>query len=156
MVDRLLAVLRAARQELAGSGGEGAWIVGGASFGGRVASLALARDGGADLAVSGLLLVSYPLHPPDAPDRLRVTHWPAIDVPVLMLAGDHDPFMTLDLLAAHRSRLTAPLTLITVPGGAHDLSVRASASPDGRRRSPGEAVTAVAAEVLRWSAERDE
>jgi uncharacterized protein len=175
-VDRLLAVLAAARTEVArrvasrvprdarsadtsrsdgtasaAPDGSVAWIVGGASFGGRVASLAVARAGGAAIAVRGLLLVAYPLHPPGRPERLRVAHWPDVDVPVLMLSGDRDPFLTPALLAEHRGALGGDLTLVTVPGGGHDLRVSARAAPDGRRRSPAEAVAEAAADILPWA-----
>ena len=64
-------------------------VVGGQSFGGRVASL-LAAEG----EVGGLVLICYPLHPPGAPDRWdqRTEHWPRIACPVLLLSGDRDPF----------------------------------------------------------------
>ena len=54
-----------------------AWDVGGKSYGGRVASRAVARG----LDAGGLVFYGYPLQPPGRPDRLRVDHWPAIGVP---------------------------------------------------------------------------
>jgi predicted alpha/beta-hydrolase family hydrolase len=151
-IGRMRDVLAAAR-DLVGSGQRG-WIVGGASYGGRVASLAVAERGGAALGVVGLLLVAYPLHPPGRPDRPRVAHFPAIDVPVLMLSGDADPFLTEALLAEHAGALGGPLTRVTVPGARHDLSVSARLAPDGVRRSPAEAVAAHAATLVGWAAAR--
>lgn len=87
-------------------------LVGGRSFGGRMCSMAVA-DG---LAVAGLVLLSYPLHPPGRPDRLRVEHLPRIGVPVLAVSGDRDPFGTPDELRAHLSTVAGPLTLTLVPG----------------------------------------
>ncbi len=58
-------------------------VIGGRSMGGRAASLAVAEG----LAVGGLLLLSYPLHPPGKPDRLRTEHFAALDVPVLRRPG---------------------------------------------------------------------
>ena len=152
-VPRARAVLDAART-LVGDDAPAGWIVGGASYGGRVASLAVAEQGGATLGVVGLLLVAYPLHPPGRPDRLRVAHWDRIDVPVLLLSGDADPFLTVGLLDEHVTALAGPLTRVLVPGGRHDLSVSSRSAPDGRRRRPGEAVAERTEELVTWAAAR--
>jgi predicted alpha/beta-hydrolase family hydrolase len=69
-------------------------IVGGQSYGGRVASLAAAEH-----PYRGLICFSYPLHRPGHPDgTTRVAHWPAIACPVLLLSGEADPFARIDLL----------------------------------------------------------
>ena len=148
-----LEVLDAART-LVGDDAPTGWIVGGASYGGRVASLAVAEEGGAALGVVGLLLVAYPLHPPGRPDRLRVAHWDRIDVPVLLLSGDADPFLTVGLLDEHVTALAGPLTRVLVPGGRHDLSVSSRSAPDGRRRSPTEVVAERSEELVTWAAAR--
>jgi uncharacterized protein len=163
-VGRMRDVLTAARELVAGASGPGrgtqqrdvmdGWIVGGASYGGRVASLAVAEQGGAAIGVVGLLLVAYPLHPPGRPDRLRVGHWSGIDVPVLLLSGDADPFLTEGLLAQHLADLGGPVTRITVPGGRHDLSVSARSARDGIRRTPTAAVGQHAAALLTWAGGR--
>jgi uncharacterized protein len=163
-IDRLVQVLGAARELVAQhrsmdepdpgahAGAEQPWVIGGASYGGRVASLAVARGGGAALGVVGLLLVAYPLHPPRRPERPRIEHLGRIDVPTLLISGDRDPFLTLPLLAQHLPSFGGPVTLVLVPGAVHDLSVSGRSAPDGRRRTPGEAV-AEHAEVLRgWAA----
>ncbi|MGF1596459.1 MAG: alpha/beta family hydrolase [Acidimicrobiales bacterium] len=80
--------------------------IGGRSLGGRAASMAVAEG----LPVAGLLLLSYPLHPPGRPDRLRVEHFGAVDVPVLLVQGRRDPFGTPDEFAAHLPALAGPLT----------------------------------------------
>jgi hypothetical protein len=66
-------------------------VVGGHSFGGRVASLAAAEP---DARYAALVLFSYPLHPPGGADRAdaRTTHWPRVRCPVLLLSGESDPF----------------------------------------------------------------
>jgi uncharacterized protein len=150
-VGRARDILAAARR-LIGDDPGSPWVIGGASYGGRVASLAVAAHGGAALGVVGLLLVAYPLHPPGRPDRLRTAHWSSIDVPVLMLSGDADPFLTEELLRAHLDAFGGPVARITVHGGRHDLAVSARAAPDGRRRSPGEAVREQADELCAWVA----
>jgi pimeloyl-ACP methyl ester carboxylesterase len=81
-------------------------VVGGHSFGGRVASLAVAgvsrtqREQGRSYA--GLVCLSYPLHRPGAPETAgaRTAHWPRITVPALLCSGTSDPFARLDLLEA--------------------------------------------------------
>jgi len=92
-------------------------VIGGHSFGGRVASLLAAER-----PVSGLVLLSYPLHAPgrrEAWDE-RTAHWPRIGCPVLMLSGESDPFARLDLLRIAVGRL-ATAELVTYPGIGHGL-----------------------------------
>lgn len=93
-----------------------ALLLGGRSYGGRMCSMAVA-DG---LPAAGLVLLSYPLHPPGRPDRLRVEHFGALDVPVLFVSGDRDPFGTPPELAEHAAAIPGPVTLVTLPG-AHDV-----------------------------------
>ena len=70
-------------------------VIGGQSFGGRVASLVAA-----DVAPAGLVLLCYPLHPPGRTERWveRTSHWERIGCPVLLLSGDRDPFAQIGLL----------------------------------------------------------
>jgi uncharacterized protein len=95
-----------------------ATVVGGHSYGGRVASLATAAGAG----YAGLVLFSYPLHPPGRPERTeaRIAHWPAIDCPVLLLSGEADPFARIELL-----RISVGLLphheLVTYPRLGHTL-----------------------------------
>lgn len=93
--------------------------VGGHSYGGRVASLAAAEP---DARYAGLVLFSYPLHPPGSPERTdaRIAHWTAIRCPVLLLSGESDPFARIDLLRAAVSRLTNA-ELVTYPRLGHTL-----------------------------------
>jgi len=95
-------------------------VVGGQSYGGRVASLAAAEPGA---PYAALLLFSYPLHPPGSPDKsaARTSHWPQIRCPVLLLSGESDPFATIDLLRAAVPRLGGPAELVTYPGLGHGL-----------------------------------
>lgn len=93
--------------------------VGGQSYGGRVASLAAAEPG-TDYA--GLVLFSFPLHPPGAPERAgaRTAHFPAIRCPVLLLSGESDPFARIELLRAHVA-LLPHAELVTYPRLGHTL-----------------------------------
>jgi predicted alpha/beta-hydrolase family hydrolase len=91
-------------------------LLGGRSYGGRMCSMAVA-DG---LQAAGLVLLSYPLHPPGKPDRLRVEHFGKIEVPVLFVSGDADPFGSPAELAEHAAAIPGPTTFVTLRG-AHDL-----------------------------------
>jgi pimeloyl-ACP methyl ester carboxylesterase len=81
-------------------------VVGGHSFGGRVASLSAAGIGRAEgergRRYLGLVCLSYPLHRPGAPETAgaRTAHWPRISMPALLLSGTSDPFARIDLLEA--------------------------------------------------------
>lgn len=126
------------------------WVLGGRSFGGRVASLAVA--GGTEAA--GLLFSGYPLHPPGKPDRLRVEHWPNVGVPCLFLQGDSDPLADLELLDAHRRKLPRRSALEVVAGGDHSLRVTGARSPDGAPRSPTDSIQRLREPICGWLAER--
>ena len=91
-------------------------VVGGQSYGGRVASLAAAEH-----RYRGLICLSYPLHRPGHPDgTTRVAHWPAIACPVLLLSGEADPFARIDLLRAAAGNLRRG-TLHTWPSLGHTM-----------------------------------
>lgn len=94
-------------------------VVGGHSYGGRVASLAAAEPHAPYVA---LVLFSYPLHPPGSPDRAmaRTEHWPQIDCPVLLLSGESDPFAKIDLLRTAVG-LLPNAELVTYPKLGHTL-----------------------------------
>lgn len=99
-------------------------VIGGHSYGGRVASLLAAR--GIDLdrgrRIAGLVLFSYPLHRPGVPDlEVRSAHYPAIACPVLLLSGESDPFARLDLLRLAVERLRHA-ELVTYPRLGHGLA----------------------------------
>jgi predicted alpha/beta-hydrolase family hydrolase len=90
-------------------------VIGGHSFGGRVASMVAA-----DTEPAGLVLLSYPLHRPGHADELRVEHWARIACPVLLLCGDRDQFARIELL--ERSvRLLPHHELHIYPGLRHGL-----------------------------------
>jgi predicted alpha/beta-hydrolase family hydrolase len=92
-------------------------VIGGQSFGGRVASLLAA-----EAPPAGLVLLCYPLHRPGHPEtaRERTEHWPRITCPVLLLSGKADPFARIGLLREAVERLPSA-TLVTYPGIGHGL-----------------------------------
>jgi predicted alpha/beta-hydrolase family hydrolase len=94
-------------------------VISGQSYGGRVASLLAAE---AEPACAGLICFSYPLHRPGHPDwDVRSTHWPDIDVPVLFLSGEADPFARIDLLRLAIAERLPQARLVTYPRVGHSL-----------------------------------
>jgi predicted alpha/beta-hydrolase family hydrolase len=110
-------------------------VLGGRSMGGRICSEAVA----AGLPAAGLVLISYPLHPPGRPDRPRSAHLPAISVPCLFVSGTRDAFGSPEELEAATSAVPGPVTHVWVPGADHGL----------RNRDP-----VVAGAVVEWLEER--
>jgi hypothetical protein len=110
--ERAVAAYRAAVTE------DGA-LIGGQSFGGRVASMLAAED---PSAAAGLVLLCYPLHAPGRAERWRerTEHWPRIRCPVLLLSGDHDPFARTGLLREAVAQLPNA-ELHIYPGVGHGL-----------------------------------
>lgn len=92
-------------------------VLGGRSLGGRMCSMAVAEGQPA----LGLLLVSYPLHPPGRPDNLRTEHFPRLDVPCLFVSGTKDAFASPDELEAATSLIPGPVTHVWLEGGDHGL-----------------------------------
>jgi len=93
-------------------------FLGGQSYGGRQASMLAAGEPG---FVDGLLLLSYPLHPPGRTAELRTAHLPKLTAPTLFAHGSRDPFGTLEEIEAARTLIPAPTSLIGVTGAGHDL-----------------------------------
>jgi uncharacterized protein len=109
-------------------------FLGGQSYGGRQASMLAAGEPG---LADGLLLLSYPLHPPGRPSELRTAHLPQLNAPTLFAHGSSDPFGSLEEIEAARSLVPARTALVAVTGAAHDLF-----------RAPRRAGVDVAAEVV--------
>jgi len=93
-------------------------FLGGQSYGGRQASMLAAGEPG---LVDGLLLLSYPLHPPGRAAELRTAHLPKLAVPALFAHGSRDPFGSLEEIEAARALIPSRTTLVAVPGAGHDL-----------------------------------
>jgi uncharacterized protein len=111
---RIEKAIVAYRERIAGAPGA---VIGGVSYGGRVASMIAAEDD----RIGGLVLLSYPLHPPGKTDQQRLEHLERIQVPVLFLSGESDPFARLDLLRDAVARVRKA-ELATYPGVGHGLS----------------------------------
>jgi predicted alpha/beta-hydrolase family hydrolase len=76
---------------------------------------------GGGIVPAGLVLISYPLHPPGKPDRLRVEHLADLHVPCLFVHGTKDPFATPDELQRWTATIPGPVTHVFVDGKGHDL-----------------------------------
>lgn len=105
-------------------------VIGGRSMGGRMCSLAVAGFDGNDratqpadvaLRVAGLVCVSYPLHPPAQPQKLRTAHFARLTVPSLFVSGTKDDFGTPEEIRHHLAVLPTEPDLHFVEGGRHDL-----------------------------------
>ena len=99
-------------------------FLGGSSYGGRQASLLVASDPG---LVEGLLLLSYPLHPPGKPTQMRTAHFSQLRTPSLFVSGTRDAFGTIAELQAAIKLIPAPTDLAPIEGGSHGLSKPGSA-----------------------------
>lgn len=92
--------------------------LGGHSYGGRQASMLAASQPG---LVDGLLLLSYPLHPPERPDQLRTQHFPDLHTPALFVHGTKDGFGSIAEMEAALKLIPASTELLQVPGAGHEL-----------------------------------
>jgi predicted alpha/beta-hydrolase family hydrolase len=94
-----------------------ALVLGGRSMGGRMCSMAVAEG----LPAAGLVLISYPLHPPGRPDRERSEHFPGLEVPCLFVSGTRDAFGTPDELETATRAIAGPVTHRWIDGKDHAL-----------------------------------
>ena len=95
--------------------GTDALVLGGRSMGGRMCSMAVAEG----LPAAGLVLLSYPLHPPGRPEKLRIEHLPDVRVPCLFVSGTKDPFGTPDELTAATALVGGRVTSHWLEGAGH-------------------------------------
>ena len=91
-------------------------IVGGRSFGGRVACRT-----SADVGATGVLCLAFPLHPPGRPEKSRLPELTAVAVPTLVVQGERDPFGVPD------PKTLPPIVTLTVVQGDHSLKKDATA-----------------------------
>ncbi len=92
--------------------------LGGSSYGGRQASMLAAEQ---PEAVNGLLLLSYPLHPPGKPEKLRTEHFPKLAAPTFFAHGSRDAFGDIAAIREAIALIPAPTRLLVVEGAAHGL-----------------------------------
>jgi uncharacterized protein len=95
-------------------------FAGGRSMGGRMCSMAVAEG----MPAAGLVLVSYPLHPPGKPDRMRTEHFGRLDLPCLFVSGTRDAFATPAELEQAVALIPGKVSLHWLEGGDHGLRGR--------------------------------
>jgi predicted alpha/beta-hydrolase family hydrolase len=93
-------------------------FLGGHSYGGRQASMLVAEDRS---VADGLLLLSYPLHPPKRPTELRTKHFPDLGKPAFFAHGTRDPFGTIPEMEEALRLIPVPHKLFQVQGAGHEL-----------------------------------
>jgi predicted alpha/beta-hydrolase family hydrolase len=96
-------------------------FIGGKSMGGRAATHVAAED--ANLPLSGIVLLGYPLHPPGRPAQTRDAHLPDVRRPMLFVQGSRDTFGTPSELKPILGSLSPPPVLHTVEGGDHSFKI---------------------------------
>lgn len=92
----------------------------GHSYGGRQTSMAAAED---PVLCHALLLLSYPLHPPNQHEKLRTEHFPSLRLPALFVHGTKDEFGTIPELQLACDTVPARTRIQPVDGG-HTLNMK--------------------------------
>lgn len=106
------------------AGGLPVWACG-KSFGGRMASMAVAEG----MPAAGLVFLGYPLHPPGKPDKLRDEHLYGLTLPMLFLQGTRDPFALPGELEPVAERIGHGAVVERIDGGNHMFEVRGNKRP---------------------------
>jgi hypothetical protein len=102
-------------------------FAGGHSYGGRQTAMMAAER---PSLAAALLLLSYPLHPPNQPDRKRTSFFPQLETPALFVHGTEDPFGSLEELRQAMALIPARTDLLPVEGAGHDLKRAAGLSAE--------------------------
>ncbi|HXM60009.1 MAG TPA: alpha/beta family hydrolase [Terriglobales bacterium] len=105
----------------------GRMFLGGHSYGGRQSTMLCADQPG---VAEGLLLLSYPLHPPRKPQQLRVQHLPKLRTPALFIHGTRDPFGSPEEMESALSLIPAKTRLLRIEGAGHDLGFKGKTKQD--------------------------
>jgi predicted alpha/beta-hydrolase family hydrolase len=138
------AAITAVRAELVANGHPDAasrLLIGGKSMGGRVASLVAdeLHDAG---AVSGLVCLGYPFHPPGRPEKLRTAHLLELRTPALICQGTRDPFGTIEEVPGYA--LPEGIRVTWLADGEHEFTPRVRMSGRTHAENLAEAADAVA------------
>jgi hypothetical protein len=115
---------------------KGRIFLGGHSYGGRQSTILCTAEPAlvkSELA-SGLLLLSYPLHPPRKPEQLRLQHLPSLLAPSLFVHGTRDPFGSIEEMTKALQLIPAKTELMKVEGAGHDLGFKGKTE---RKELPG-------------------
>jgi hypothetical protein len=93
-------------------------FLGGHSYGGRQSSMLAASEPG---LVEGLLLLSYPLHPPKRREEMRTAHFPSLRTSTLFVHGTSDGFGTIAEMEEALKLIPARKELIPIATAGHEL-----------------------------------
>lgn len=96
-------------------------LIGGKSFGGRVASM-IADEQFAAGAIRGLVCLGYPFHPMGKPAQLRTAHLAELACPTLICQGERDIMGSREEVASYS--LSPAIDILWAPDGDHDLKPR--------------------------------
>ncbi len=99
----------------------GSVVLGGHSYGGRQSSMMCAEQ---PQLAAGLLLLSYPLHPPNKPEQLRTQHLPELRTPTLFVHGTTDGFGSIAEIEQAMKLIPGKTDLLKVEGAGHDLGFK--------------------------------
>jgi predicted alpha/beta-hydrolase family hydrolase len=135
------AVIAAVRDRLAGA--PATLFIGGKSMGGRIATQVAAADPA--LAVNGVVLLGYPLHPPGKPDQLRDKHLGQVRLPMLFIQGSRDTFGTPAELEPIVNKLTPRPVLHVITGGDHSFKV-----PGRNTAAQNEVFSGIQRQIVGW------
>jgi len=105
-------------------------FLGGHSYGGRQGTMLSAED---SEVAAGLLLMSYPLHPPRKPDQLRTQHFFNLRTPALFVHGTGDLFGSVEEMEKALKLIPAKTKLLVIEGAGHDLGFKGKS---GRQELP--------------------
>jgi len=118
-------------------------FAGGKSMGGRMTSLAAAKQ--PLEGVRGLLYFGFPLHAAGNPGAERGAHLAEVDLPMLFLQGSRDALADLKLLKPLCRKLGKRIELSVIDGGDHSFHMLKSA-----KRSDDEVLSAVTQKAAAW------
>jgi predicted alpha/beta-hydrolase family hydrolase len=100
-------------------------LIGGKSYGGRVASL-VADPLTAEGRIDRLVCLGYPFHPPERPDAVRTAHLEHLQTRTLICQGTRDPLGSRDEVESYS--LSPSIRVHWLEDGEHDLRPRAAVS----------------------------
>lgn len=124
-------------------------FLGGHSYGGRQATMLAADE--PDL-VDGLLLLSYPLHPPRKPEQRRTQHFARLRTPALFVHGTRDPFGSIEEMRAALELIPGRTELVAVEGAGHEILSKGLAVQAAALRASGRAGELADEIVAAWRA----
>lgn len=139
----LTATVRAAVAVAIDRAGSLPLFAGGKSMGGRMTSLAAAKE--PLEGVHGLIYFGFPLHAAGKPSVSRGDHLFDIKLPMLFLQGTRDALADLKLLKPLCARLDKRVELVVIDGGDHSFHLLKSSG-----RSDDQALDEAALKTTSW------